>query len=222
MEDFVKSLPNLFESGEGKIIYKGRNELREFYHQGLHLIVKSFQRPNFINQIAYGTFRSPKAQRSYEYANILLKAGIHTPHPIGYLTEQKGLLFNHSYYVCLKSECPYTFNALLTQNFPRQEEIIRAIAKTTADMHNKGYLHKDYSAGNILFRDDLKDIQVEIIDLNRMRFGKVSLEKGCKNFERLPQTNQILPILSQTYAKFRGFNPEECYNRMQRAMYKVE
>ncbi len=219
---FIQSLPSNFEKGEGKVIYKGRNELREFQYKGYDLVVKSFRKPNLINQIAYGTFRSSKAQRSYEYAEMFLKAGIGTPQPVGYITERKGVLLQHSYYVCLKSACPYTFNDLLTRDFPRFEEIIQAVAKTTAHIHEKGYLHKDYSAGNILFRDDTKEIQVEIIDLNRMKFGKVGLEKACKNFERLPQTGRILPLMAQTYAFFRGFTAHDCYKRMKRYMYTVE
>ena len=75
---------------------------------------------------------------------------------------------------------------------------------------------------NILFRDDKEEIEIEIIDLNRMYFGKIGIEKGCKNFDRLPQTDRILPILSQTYAQIRNLDPTECYNRMKEHMYKVE
>lgn len=219
---FLKSLPELFKKGEGKVIYKGRNELREFHVQGIDIVVKSFRKPNMANRIIYGTFRSSKAQRSYEHAELFLRSGIGTPEPIGYLTEQTGFLFQRSYYACLKSECPYTFNDLLTINFPRYEEIVSAVAEVTAKIHNNGVLHKDYSATNILFRDDREKIEVEIIDLNRMYFGKIGLEKGCKNFDRLPQTDRILPILSQTYAAIRNLNPTECYNRIKQHMYKVE
>jgi tRNA A-37 threonylcarbamoyl transferase component Bud32 len=219
---FIKSLPNLFKKGKGKVIYKGRNELREFHVQGIDVVVKSFRKPNIANQIIYGTFRSSKAQRSYEHAELFLKAGIGTPEPIGYLTERTGFLFQRSYYVCLKSECPYTFYDLVKNDFPRYDEIVQAVAKVTALIHDKGYLHKDYSATNILFRDDKEEIKIEIIDLNRMYFGKIGIEKGCKNFDRLPQTDRILPILSQTYAQIRNLDPTECYNRMKEHMYKVE
>jgi len=222
LTSFIKSLPDLFMKGEGKVIYKGRNELREFHVQGIDVVVKSFKKPNTANQIIYRTFRSSKAQRSYEHAELFLKSGIKTPEPIGYLTEHIGFLFKRSYYICLKSECPYTFNDLLTHDFPRYEEIVQAVAATTAKIHEKGYLHKDYSATNILFRDDKEKIEVEIIDLNRMYFGEIGIKKGCKNFDRLPQTSRILPILSQTYAKYRNFDPVECYNRMKKHMYKVE
>jgi len=222
LKDYLENLPYHWDNHEGKVIYKGRNELREIEVEGTTLVIKSFQKPNLINQIAYGFFRSSKAQRSYEHAELFLRSGIGTPAPVGYYTERKDLLFTRSFYACLKSECPYSFNDLTVQSFSRFEEIVVAIARTTALIHDKGYLHKDYSTGNILFRDDTEEIKVEIIDLNRMDFGKVGLAKGCKNFDRLPQTEQLLPILSQTYAQTRGFNPELCYQLMKRHMYKIE
>ena len=208
---FIQSLPSRFEQGEGTVIYKGRNELREFHYEGMDLVVKSFCKPHFINQIVYGLFRSSKAQRSFEYAELFLDAGILTPRPVGYYTERLGFLFTRSYYVCLKSECPYTYRDLRKQDFPRLKEILTAIAETTARMHEKGYLHKDYSAGNILFRDDKKQIEVEVIDLNRMTFGPIDREKGCRNFERLPGSDDMLSLLAKIYAEIRGFDADTCF-----------
>ena len=34
LEDWVLSIPKLFKNREGELIYKGRNELRAFAHQG--------------------------------------------------------------------------------------------------------------------------------------------------------------------------------------------
>ena len=89
LKEFMQNLPSLWELGEGKVIYKGRNELREFEVKGVTMVIKSFQKPNFINQLAYGIFRPSKAKRSYEYAHMILKKGIGTPEPIGYYTERK-------------------------------------------------------------------------------------------------------------------------------------
>lgn len=110
---WVKALPFCFGDSFGSLIYKGRNELREYNYKGKNLVIKSFAKPNLINRIVYGLFRSSKAQRSYEYANMLLKAGIGTPEPVGYCTERIGLLFTRSYYISLKSECPYVYYDLM-------------------------------------------------------------------------------------------------------------
>jgi tRNA A-37 threonylcarbamoyl transferase component Bud32 len=217
---FIKSLPKRFEQGEGKVIYKGRNELREFHYEGKILIVKSFRKPHIINQVAYACFRLSKAQRSFEYAEMFLNAGIQTPRPIGYYTERLGFLFTRSYYVCLKSECPYTYRDLRKQDFPRLKEILIAIAETTARMHENGYWHKDYSAGNILFRDDKDQIEVEVIDLNRMAFGSIDREKGCRNFERLFGSNEMISLLAESYAKKRGFDVDVCTRLIKQYIFR--
>ena len=210
LTSYVKALPALFKYDSGTVIYKGRNELREMDWYGTKVVIKSFRVPNLINRIAYGVFRSSKAQRSFEYAEMLRREGIGSPTPVAYYTERNGLLFTRSYYVSLKSECPYSYVNLMRGDFPGQEEILRAIARTTAALHEKGYLHKDYSRGNILFRRTDKGVEVEIIDLNRIRFRTVDMEEGCRNFERLPGTPEMFAILADEYAKARGFDANEC------------
>jgi hypothetical protein len=86
-----------------------------------------------------------------------------------------------------------------------------AVAKTTARLHECGFLHKDYSAGNILLRE-LADgtVRVEIIDLNRIRFRKIGLKEGCKNFERLPMNEEIVDIIAPPYAAARNLDVAQC------------
>ena len=113
--------------------------------------------------------------------------------------------------------CPYTYRDFEKTVFPNQEQILRAIARTTAMLHENGLLHKDYSAGNILFRTIDEKVEVEIIDLNRMRFGNVGIEAGCKNFERLPGTHEMFAILAEEYAKARGFDVQTCLELIEQA-----
>ena len=60
-------------------------------------------------------------------------------------------------------------------------------------------------------------VEVEIIDLNRMRFGNVGIEAGCKNFERLPGTHEMFAILAEEYAKARGFDVQTCLKLIEQA-----
>ena len=210
-KEFIASLPERFERGEGKIIYNGRNQLREFTNNGMTVVVKSFCLPKFINRIAYGFLRSSKAQRSCEYAQLLLEKGIATPAPIGYVTERKGLLFGRSYYASVKSDYTYNFYDAVQPGVENRDKYLVAVAKTTARLHECGFLHKDYSAGNILLRE-LSDgtIRVEIIDLNRIRFRKIGLEEGCKNFERLPMNEEIVSVMAPPYAAARKLDVAQC------------
>lgn len=215
LASFVASLPSNFSS-DGVSIYKGRNELKEFAVDGNTLVVKSYHIPHLLNRIAYKWFRGSKAQRSFYYASMLRDMGVGSPQPVGYCSTGTWLL-GRSYFVSLKSECPYTYRDFAVRTFERQEEILRAIARTTATLHKHGFLHKDYSAGNILFKETPEGIHIEIIDLNRMRFGSVSMEEGCKNFERLPGTHEMFAVLADEYAKMRGFDAAKCLQLIEQA-----
>lgn len=218
LTDFVASLPELFERGEGEVIYDGRNQLRRFVVDGHRLIVKSFRVPNLVNRIVYGWLRASKAQRSFEYAARLRSLGIGSPAPVGWVTERSGLLFGRSYYACLESTLPYSYKDIIAHTLAPDDErrALEAIARTTARLHDHGWLHKDYSRGNILFgpvapsravdaEGSGESIAVEIIDLNRIRFGTVSLKAGLANlFERLPATPEQHKIMESAYREARN------------------
>lgn len=142
---------------------------------------------------------------------MYLSIGVGTPKPIGYLNVRSGLLFDRSYYVTLASTCPYTYEDLFKQKFEYEDEVIRAVARTTAILHDHGYAHKDYGRGNILFHKTNQGIDIEIVDLNRMAIGPINLRSGCKNLERLPATPHMHRIFAEEYARLRGFDAEECY-----------
>lgn len=214
LEDFVRSVPELFRRKEGRVIHQGRNELREFEYKGKRLVVKSFHRPNLINRFVYGIFRPSKAMRSYLHAQMYLEIGVGTPQPVGYLNLRDGLLFDRSYYVTYASECPYRYEDLFKRRFDYEEAVLREIGRVTAVLHEHGYAHKDYGRANILFQQVDGKIRLEIVDLNRMYIGKIDMRRGCKNFERLPATPQMHRWMAEEYAKARGFDAEKCYELM--------
>lgn len=210
MKDFVSVLPVVFGS-KGTVIHKGRNELREFDLDGVKVVVKSFHIPHLFNRFVYRFFRASKAKRSYLYAQMLKKAGIGTPIPVGYYSTGSWLFLGRSFYISVKSACPYTYRILENHTFERQEQILRAIASATAALHENGFLHKDYSPGNILFGENEDgDIDVEIVDLNRIRLRKIDMNTGCKNFERLSGTHDMYKIMADEYARRRGFDSQKC------------
>ena len=211
IKDFILSIPSKFEKGEGKVIYKGRNELREFEYGGKNFIVKSYKKPNIINRFVYGIFRPSKARRSYENALKLIEIGVGTPFPVAYINVRKCLLFNKSYFISLKSECSHVYKELIFNKFEEEELVMREIGRITAIMHNKGYAHRDYGCGNILFEKGENGIKIDLVDLNRMYIGPVDMKFGCRNFERIPANSRMQEQMAQEYAKLRNFNPDECY-----------
>lgn len=210
---FVHSLPSNFESA-GKSIYKARNEIKIYDVNGVTLNVKSYKVPIFVNKIVYGFFRASKAKRAYEYALRLLSLGINTPEPIAYIEEKKGGLFFRSYFVSLHT--PLDGNVRLfaykETKFNQYRNLAYDLGKFTGCLHSKGVLHIDYTPGNILYKKNADgSYDFSIIDINRMRFGKVSIQEGCKTFSRFLATDKnFYHTVAEAYAKERSFDPMEC------------
>lgn len=186
---------------KGDIIYAERNTIR--HYNGY--VSKQFAVPSWWRGIIYGWFMPSKAQRSYEYA-LRLK-GL-TPEPIAYREIRYLGVLRESWYVSQQSECRHTFNELIHHtDFPNRTQILAAIGRFTATLHQRGVLHQDYSGGNILFNDEAS--RVEMIDLNRVRFCKrLSTAQSLKNFERLNIDKQALTIMANAYAIQRGINAD--------------
>lgn len=214
LEAFMLSIPRRFGNGEGVVIHKGRNELRVMEHDGRKYVVKAFHRPNIVNRFIYGIFRPSKAKRSYDHARMLLDIGVGTPQPVGYMNIRSGMLFDKSYYVSRESSCTHIYQELFEKKFAYEEEVLRAIGRVTAVLHEHGYAHKDYGRANILFRKTPEGIRIELVDLNRMAIGTIGMRAGCKNFERLPATPQMHRWMAEEYAKARGFDADECFELM--------
>ena len=224
---FVRSLPDAFARGEGTLIHDGRNQLRILAHEGVEYVVKSYQVPILLNRLVYGVLRPSKAERALLNAQRLLDIGIGSPRPVGFINIRHGLLFTHSYMVTLRSRCPYRYDMLLDRQFDCLEQVCREVGRCTALMHEHGMYNMDYSRGNILFdlsprptrqgdrmvsdTQDAVRVRLEMVDLNRIRFGRVGMRKGCRNFDRLPATPDMHRWMAEEYARLRGFDPEECY-----------
>ncbi len=214
LKEFVLSVPERFNRGEGILIHNGRNELRRITYKGRDFVIKSFHRPNVVNRFVYGVFRPSKAKRSYEHALLFQQIGVGTPQPVGYLNLRGGLLFDRSYYITLASTCPYRYEALFHQHFSYEEDVLRAVGRVTAILHEHGYAHKDYGRANILFEQTPEGIKLDIVDLNRLAIGPLDIKAGCKNLERLPATPAMHRIIADEYARMRGFDAQQCFELM--------
>jgi len=192
-----------------------RNSLKLYDLNGLTINVKSFKIPNIINQIAYRFFRKSKAQRSYEYANRLLKLGIGTPQPIAYYEYKTPLLFKKSYYISAHLAYDLTYREL-TYDFdiPNYEAILRAFTRFTFELHEAGVNFLDHSPGNTLIQLNDGDYKFYLVDLNRMEFGDLDFETRIKNFSRLTIHKSMVEIMSDEYAKLGRYDYQKVFNLM--------
>lgn len=209
LSESIKEFSSSFDT-LGEISYSGRNTIRVIPAKDILLNVKSFKIPNIINQLIYGNFRASKAQRSFEYAQILLNKGINTPDPIAYIEEKKGVIFQHSYYISKHEEFDGMMRELKTGKLEGRELLLTQFAQFAAFVHDKEVLHIDFSPGNILYKKTKADYLFYLVDLNRMKFGKVSMNEGCENFRRLWGSKEMLVFIATEYAKARNFNIDQC------------
>lgn len=84
-----------------------------------------------------------------------------------------------------------------------------ALAEYCVHMHEEGVLHLDFSPGNVLWEKDSEGYHFSIVDINRMYFGKVSMEQGCRSFARLWGPKRFLQLLVRGYARLRSFDTQQ-------------
>lgn len=219
-ETFFKSIASYMkrtdEVYDSKTIYQARNIIKTFNINGTIFNVKSYKIPIFINRIIYTFIRPTKAQRAYEYAQKLLSMGVDTPTPIAYSEYYESRLFHllkESYFISLHTPLDGNLRIFGTPglNFDTVKDLAIAFGRYTAQIHEKGIYHIDYSPGNILYqKKEDGSYHFSLIDINRMKFCRVSKKKGCKNFQRMWATDIFFDTVAHAYAEERGFNDDEC------------
>ncbi|MGB3750650.1 MAG: hypothetical protein WA945_03725 [Arcobacteraceae bacterium] len=198
-QDFLINIKKYFNAND-EIIHKARNELKIINHNDVDTVVKSFKVPNIINKIAYSYFRDSKAKKSYEYS---LKIKDFTPNPIGYIEFYENSLINDSYFISEKFEYDFTIREpLLDDAFENKDNILKAFAKFTYELHQNNIFHNDYSPGNILIKKYDGDFIFKIVDVNRMKFDELDFEDRAKSFSKLWARDDELEIISSEYLKY--------------------
>ncbi|WPO77439.1 Kdo domain containing protein [Flavobacterium sp. KACC 22761] len=195
-----------------------RNIIKLFDLDGKTINIKSFKVPNLINKVVYRFFRKSKAERSYEYATILLSKGIGTPEPIAFVENFNALGLKDSYYVSEHLVTELTYRELiLIPDYPDGDNILRQFTRFSFDLHEKGIEFLDHSPGNTLIKK-VADNKYEffLVDLNRMDFHEtMSFEQRMHNLRRLTPEKDMIAVMSNEYAKLYPSKTEaEIFERM--------
>ncbi|MFH4966147.1 Kdo domain containing protein [Gaetbulibacter sp. M235] len=215
LKNSLTKVINNFDSYEGGI--GKRNKIKIIKVNDRELNIKSFKVPHFANQIVYKFFRKSKAQRSFEYANMLTELGVGTPEPIAYFEYTTAFFFKKSFYVSENLDCDFTYRELTKDfNIPDYDNILRAFTRFTYSLHKKNILFLDHSPGNTLIKKNGDSYNFYLVDLNRMCFKPLDFETRIKNFSKLTIHKSMVEVMSDEYAKCSGEN----YNKIFDLMWK--
>jgi hypothetical protein len=216
LDSWINRLPDYF-TDHGETIFKSRNEVKIFKYGDLLLNVKAFKVPNWINRIVYVYLRASKAQRSFEYARKFLNLGISTPEAVGFIECHSNGLLEKSFYVSLHCQYDFTLREVMNYQVPERDEILRQWIKFTYKrLHLNGIFHLDYSPGNTLINKTEEGYEFNIIDLNRMKFRKISFVLGLKNFRQLDTDLQTIEFIAKEYARLNGEDSEAAVNKLKK------
>ena len=217
----IEKIEKLLEASN-YVIQDNRNTLKVVSIGSKKMVVKSFKRPNNIQGFIYRFFRSSKAKRSYEFSLKLNSLFIQTPEPIGYIEVYDGLRLTQSYFISSLLEYDFLIDEALGNKRSDSYNILKKFTKFTFDMHKKGIRHLDYGIGNIAVKMNGSEYEFFLFDLNRMKFGNVSIKSGLGNFSRMSTEKEKLDFFANEYSILRGIDPAYAKNELSIAAERTE
>lgn len=210
LRPWVADIVDAFD-GSTEELHRGRNVIRVCRSGDMALNVKRYGRPHWFNRLVYSAFRKPKGLRAYINASRLRTGGFDSPEPVAYIEMRRRGIICDSYFVSLQCDKPNRLYELGDADPAGYEPLLRALARYTARLHDAGFMHLDYSPGNVLYDIDADGCpSFTLVDTNRMAFGLVDVRRGCANFARLWGQPAMFDILADEYAAARGGDPDKC------------
>lgn len=204
LKEFVESIPETFEN-TGKEIHTGRNKIKVLDIKGQKFVIKYFERISWINRLVYATIRKSKAQRAYEYAKYLLKNKISNPEPVAYLNVYKNCILTQSFYLSRYTP-DKSIQDIIDLPLAQSEEILKALARFSFQLHQLGIYHNDYNPTNILYKKNGQDYTFSLIDFNRMNFSKPSKKRNIQNLSRLHFKADKMGVFVTEYARLANYD----------------
>lgn len=173
LQHFITAIPTHIWM-QGKVIHRGRNELRVFNIAGQHYVVKRY-RLNFVKRLL-SAFCHSKARKSYINACRLTQYAINTPTPVGYIEVRSSVnLLTDAYYICRHIPYPPIEECYGDETATYNHHVIEAFASFVAELHDNGILHHDLNSTNVRYDSGDKQPSFWLIDTNRMAFADHTL-----------------------------------------------
>ncbi len=200
---------------EGNLIVQGsRNTIKSNFLDNETINIKFFEKPGFIKSIIYSFFRSTKAKRSFDYANYLINHNIQTPIPIAYIEDRSNVgLLGDSFYISQQIDYDFTIRELIHDPlFANRNEILEEFTQFTFKMHEAKVNFLDHSPGNTLIvKKGNGRYDFFLIDLNRMKFEDLSIEKRMDNFKKMWLSKLMVKVVAKKYAELSNLSEEKLY-----------
>ena len=213
-EEAILQLVKIFFE-EGDLIMKGsRNIIKSNLLGNEKVNIKFFQKQGFIKSIIYSYFRNTKAKRSFYYANYLLEHNILTPFPIAYVEERNAFgLLGNSFYICEQINYDFTIRELIHNPlFHERDLVLEQFAEFTFQLHESNINFLDHSPGNTLILNKGNGkYNFYLIDLNRMKFENLSIERRMDNFKKMWLSKLMVKIISKKYANLSQLKEDQLY-----------
>lgn len=208
----VEVLTNFDSMGED-VTQGERNAIKKVKVEDAVLNFKKFRNPNIFQAFVYQFLRKSKSKRSYEFALKLIDSDIATPTPIAY-AETFSFGLKESYYISEQLDYDFDFRTLIHQpRFPNREEILKQFTKFCFNLHENNVNFLDHSPGNTLIKAaEDGTYRFYLIDLNRMKFEPMSLEKRMHNLRRLWLSKTMIKIIAANYAELYGSSYNETHS----------
>jgi len=154
--------------------------------RAVDVVIKGF-RTEGVNKLK-SLFQASKAWRAWRGSRALVKAGLGTPLPIGYLEKRTGSFLEQSYflneYIPDVTEIRVLFRELSSDGLVL---LLEELARYLSRCAEAGIDHRDLSDGNILVRKSPDGpSQFYLLDTNRIRLAdKIGTLRGIKGLIRL-------------------------------------
>jgi serine/threonine protein kinase len=210
-KDYLLSIPSSFAQS-GLVIRNDRNVIKRITTDQGDFVVKYFSGMYFINRLMYSLFRKSKAERSYLYSKLLNAKGIQTPAAVAWIDFYHWGLLKESYFINQFSPQKMYEQVLdhYRANDPHEKDVLlRALAAFVLHMHSLGFFHDDLSLGNVLVTKQDGAYQFSLLDLNRLKIGKVGFRAGLMNFAKLGLGEEDTNLIIRTYAELKGKSGDE-------------
>jgi hypothetical protein len=206
----LAEMPRLLASPAAREVASGRNRhvVVELPVAGgvERVIVKAFGRQAWLRDLR-DRRRGSKARRTWLAASHLVRHGVGTPRPVGYLERWEGSRLRESYFVAAWQEGAQTFGEALLELYhetPRCEsfmDLLDAVAQGVRGMHAAGFLHNDLGNQNVLLaRERARWRDFQLVDLNRGRVKPaLGLRERGRDLSRLSLPSHLLRLFVGMY-----------------------